>query len=453
MFGFDSQSERKRTQSRIVQCGHAPRIVQCGHAPRIVQCGHAPRIGCGSLLPRCKNNNLVIELRKKNGRPIMPDNVYKNIFQKIRKMTSVCFYSIWFWMIMLLPMSFILILCAGHIPGFADFYCNYIYRYISIFWNNISGLIPLSLAEVLIVALPFIAVIYFVLVIVRTVRRKDSRKKILFRGVLRVVSICCAVFFLFITNCGINYHCINFAEKIGLEVKKTSTDQLYEVCVYLAENASECRSRLKEDSNGHMILERQPAYKTAASAVNGLHKKYSFVPEGYSVPKPVILSIGMSYLNITGIYFPFTFEANVNVDVPDFTIPFSMCHELAHVRGFMSEHDANFISYLSCIYSGNDEFMYSGYVSAMLYASNALYNTDKEKFSDFLEYISDDVLDDLDEYSEYWSKFETPVAEAAASLNDNYLKSNSQSSGIKSYGEMTDLVIAHYFQEITNKIL
>ena len=44
-----------------------------------------------------------------------------------------------------------------------------------------------------------------------------------------------------------------------------------------------------------------------------------------------------SALGIAGLYFPFTGEAIVNGDdLPD-TLPFTICHELAHQAGFARE--------------------------------------------------------------------------------------------------------------------
>ena len=86
----------------------------------------------------------------------------------------------------------------------------------------------------------------------------------------------------------------------------------------------------------------------------------------------------MSWCNITGIFVPFTFEANVNVDVPDYSQPATMCHELSHLRGYMREDEANFIAYLACRNSENVEFQYSGAMLAFVYANNALYSADSE---------------------------------------------------------------------------
>lgn len=358
--------------------------------------------------------------------------------------------SVWFWLLMLLPAALILRLCAQNIPGFADNYCGSVYRWVSLAFNNITGIVPFSLGEFILILLPAAVIVYIVFVIVRIVRSKGRRIRTFLKGLLRPLSVACAVLFLYVTNCGVNYYCTDFSTLSGLETRPVSADELYEVCVYLAKNASSLREGLDEGENGTMLLDISKAQKTAADSVNGLGSTYSFLPGGYSIPKTVMLSRAMSELKTLGVYFPFTFEANVNIDAPDCAIPFTMCHELAHVRGFMHEQDANFIAYLSCTASDSAEFRYSGYLMAIMYASSPLQSASAEKYTEFCSYLSSRVRRDLAAYSSYWAQFDTPVAKAASSVNDKYLKINSQSEGVKSYGGLTDLVIAHYYTIIKN---
>lgn len=356
--------------------------------------------------------------------------------------------SVWFWLCMLLPFGLLLRMIARNVSGAADLYVNTLYRMSSLIWNNITGVLPFSLAEIIIISLPVFIIAYIILLAVRIKRKKGKRVRTLMKGLLRLLALSCTVLYMYITNCGINYYASDFTAQSGLDVHPTTSDELYEVCLYLADEASRLRSHLTEDENGVFVIDNKNMRKKAADAVNRLHQDYTFIPDGYSLPKPVMLSRGMSYLNITGVYFPFTFEANVNVDVPSLLVPFTMCHELSHVRGFMHEEDANFIAYLACISSGDEELEYSGCVNAVMYASSSLYSADKNKYDIFLSHLSDGVFRDFAAYSDYWQQFETPVAETASAVNDHYLKSNSQSSGVKSYGKMTDLVIAHYYQKI-----
>ena len=355
--------------------------------------------------------------------------------------------SVRFWLVMLLPLSVILRFLFGSFRQLADFYCDNIYRYVSVAFNFLSGLVPFSVAEIILLCVIPLFLIYVIWVTVKIVKRKGKRPKTFLNAVLNVVCLVSVVFFLFNTNCGFNYMRSDFESLSGLETAPVSVDRLYDTCVYLAENAAVCGKNVKRDGNNVMKLSGNTR-AAAAEAVNSLHSKYDFIYDGYGMPKNVMLSRGMSFLEITGVYFPFTFEANVNNDVPDYSVPSTMCHELSHVRGFMREEEANFVSFLACIMSENDDFKYSGYMMALTYAGNALYSADKEKYSELVRnFYTEEMNADIRASAEYWEQFETPAAEAATKINDRYLKSNSQNDGVKSYGKMTDLVIAYLTSE------
>ena len=274
-------------------------------------------------------------------------------------------------LIMLIPVSISLILSAKYINGFADIYSMHIYRYISLFFNNLTGLIPFSLAEIIVLSTPLAIILYITCTIFK-ISKSPRKLKTLLNKLLNLICTASVTLFIFTMNCGINYYNSDVAHAMNIDTQPVSTEKLYKVCVYLAQQASDIRNRLGEDENGITVLSEN-ANERAKKYVNNL------LHTNYSLPKNVIFSKSMSYLNITGIYFPFTLEANVNVDVPDFSIPSTMCHELAHVNGIMREDDANFISFLACINSDDNEFAYSGYTMAMTYAANALYSADKHK--------------------------------------------------------------------------
>ena len=349
------------------------------------------------------------------------------------------------WFVLLLPLSLILTEITKNNPSFSEWYAENIYKYISIVFNNISGIVPLSIAEVIVILSVLFAVFYIIYIIVMLIKKKGQRLKTIGNFVLNIICIVCTAVFLFTTNCGINYYRMTFSELSGIEVQKSSTDTLYNLCVILAQNATKEREQVQENS-GIMCLNQAEisTAETAKNAMDNLSKDYPYITSGYSIPKGVMLSRCMSYANITGVFFPFTFEANVNTDIPDYSIPSTMCHELTHLRGFMREDEANFVSFLACIKSDSADFRYSGYMMGYIYASNALYSENKDKFNSLSEYLSDGVLRDLQNNSEYWRQFETPVAQVASSINDSYLKSNSQQEGIKSYGRMVDLLISYY---------
>ena len=164
----------------------------------------------------------------------------------------------------------------------------------------------------------------------------------------------------------------------------------------------------------------------------------------YPRPKELIFSEILSYQQLTGIYLPFTVEANYNGDMTSYNKPFTVCHELSHLRGFMQEQEANFIAFLACTGSERTDFQYSGYLSGWVYCMNALYRADPESWQEVRSLIDAAAEPDLAANNAFWDRYEGPVSDTAERINDTYLKVNGQADGVKSYDRMVDLVVAYY---------
>jgi len=156
----------------------------------------------------------------------------------------------------------------------------------------------------------------------------------------------------------------------------------------------------------------------------------------------------MSMANITGVYSPFTAEANVNTEIPGYTIPFTAAHELAHLQGYMREEEANYLAFLACSCSENTDLLYSAYFNAYIYTSNALYSVDRDAYLRVRKKLSEDVASDLKANNEYWHGYDSFVADISDTVNDTYLKVNGQTEGTDSYGNVAELLAFHYFTTI-----
>ena len=117
----------------------------------------------------------------------------------------------------------------------------------------------------------------------------------------------------------------------------------------------------------------------------------------------------MSHTEITGIFIPFTMEANVNVHISDYSIPYTMFHEMAHQRGFMREDEANYIAYITGMSSDNDDLMYSSTMLALITSGNTLYRQDADLYFDIRSTYSDGVVRDIRANSDYWARYEDTV--------------------------------------------
>ncbi|WP_326974579.1 DUF3810 domain-containing protein [Caproicibacter sp. BJN0012] len=349
------------------------------------------------------------------------------------------------WFLILLPAALVLTACAAWKPSFAQWYAIRIYPALSLTVNRITGLVPFSVAECLVILLLLCIPVILIFFAAGMIRKKGSRPLFALKSAVNLAVFFSIVSFLFTINCGINYYRYPFADTCGLKVEPSTSTELNELCVSLASDANRLRPGLKADDQGVMELRQKSLSMTAqeaALAYNRLERDYPLLRSGYGAPKLVHFSRAMSRCNITGIFFPFTLEANVNTDVPEYTIPVTMCHELSHLRGYMREEEANFIGYLVCSKSGEPDFQYSGDMLAFTYASNALFSVDADAADKIFSSLSSGVRRDLAYNSEYWKQFEGPVAKVSNSVNDQYLKANSQSDGVQSYGRMVDLLLA-----------
>ena len=74
------------------------------------------------------------------------------------------------------------------------------------------------------------------------------------------------------------------------------------------------------------------------------------------------------------------------------------------------------------------------------------FQTDKTAASQIWSTLSDGVLADIRAANAHYEQYEGKVQDAAQKVNDTYLKAFSEESGVQSYGEAADLLIAWYLK-------
>ena len=176
--------------------------------------------------------------------------------------------------------------------------------------------------------------------------------------------------------------------------------------------------------------------------------KYDFIDDFHSRVKPVMLSEPMSYTHITGVYTFFTGEANINVNFPDYTIPFTAAHELAHQRGIAREDEANFVAFLVCMESDDVYIRYSGALNMYEYVVSALYSANYELYKENYLKQPKAIIAERIACSEFFDKYrENVAANVSTTVNNAYITSHNQPQGVKSYGLVVDLVAAYMLSE------
>lgn len=360
-------------------------------------------------------------------------------------------------LLILAPVSFLLLWLARVNPNFSELvFARKIYPKIAYPVSLITKKLPFSLMEIEIKLLPVLLAGSIAFLLFQLITRKKKNKSCGYILVLSLVNIGCIasiLFFIYVFAAGINYHRYSFAEISGYTIEKSSVTDLYEMTLSLSERAATVRDQIAAEGgefteSGEIVIDKSDwddLVQAEVSAYKKISAEYPELKGNYESVKAVTSSRVMSAMEITGIFWPFTMEANVNTDVTDYTIPATMCHELAHLRGFMREDEANFIAYLVCSNSDNKILQYSGLMLALTYAGNQLYKQSPTDYEAVRATYTDEMKAELREDYYYWVQFEnTVVSTASSTINDNYLKANNQSDGVKSYGRMVDLLLAEY---------
>ncbi len=309
----------------------------------------------------------------------------------------------------------------------------------------IVSLIPFSVTE-LVVLLLLPAIITLITVFIVRLIKKGHPLKTAERGARFTVFVLSMLLFIFMVTDGGNFSRIPLSELMDLPDRQYTVEELYIVTSDLAKKTSSARENLNEDENGCVTLSasKTEMLKFANNSYSNISKEYDFLKTGVTRVKGVALSHLWSYTGTTGVYCPWTLEANINTDVPVSGWGSTAAHEIAHTMGFAKENECNFLAFLACTTSGQGDYEYSGYLSAFVYCSNELYKADRELWAKAYQNCSQGVIRDSKQKNEYWKGFQGQVMESSESVNDTFIKANGVESGTLSYNQMVELMLKYY---------
>ncbi len=325
---------------------------------------------------------------------------------------------------------------------FADFFNRHISSVLRAALSYATGWIPFSFAEFFLIMLPVTlgVVIYFA-----TKYYCDRWRDVLIYCT-SLLSVLALFFSVFTVGFAAGYHGTTLDKKLGIERKEVSADELYDTAMILVEKLSEESVNQFFGANGFSVMpyDYTEMNEKLINAYDKACEKYAFIQKLDSRLKRVMLSEAMSYTHITGVYSFFTGEANINVAFPDYTVPYTAAHELAHQRGIAREDEANFVAYLVCIDSDDAYIRYSAYLNLFEYVSSALYSADAEMYAEVMSVLEGDVRREMVAFSSFFDKYRDSVAsEVSGTINDTYLTIQG-TAGTASYGMVVDLAVAYY---------
>ncbi len=257
---------------------------------------------------------------------------------------------------------------------------------------------------------------------------------------------------------GLNYHAGPLADDVRLEVSEYTLRELESATIYFRDKANELALQMPRDGGGDVEFADFDALAKQAGAgfdVLTYENCYPVFAGDLTPVKRLGWADMYTSMGITGVTMPITGEAAVNPQIPAVSMPFTMCHEMAHRMCIAVERDANFAGFLACQANPDLQFQYSAYYMAFRYCYGALASVGTPDAAAATARISSGIntalAHDLSSYSKFFDETENESAtQLADSVNDVYIKTSGDDSGVASYGEVCDLLVNWHIRNIVH---
>ncbi|MBO4422830.1 MAG: DUF3810 domain-containing protein [Clostridia bacterium] len=364
----------------------------------------------------------------------------KKITDKLKKLFSPFFIV----SLCLIVFGFAVRITASHWTAFADLWQSRIASVPRALLAYLTNVFPFSIAESIILLSPLVIA---VLIYTASKRSSDSWTAT-FRYSFNLLAAAGVLYSLLLINFSAGYYTTPLDKRIGADRQNVSAEELCDTAEMLIDGVRDSYGSVDfiYGEGSVMPYDLKTLNKKLNEAYKKAHEKYPFLSDFYSNPKPVALSEPWTYTHIAGVYTFFTGEANININFPDYTLPYTVAHEMAHQRGISREDEANFVAFLVCIESDDDYIRYSAYSNAFEYVASSLYSADSDMYKQlYRSKVPTELKNEMTAYNEFFEKYrENKVANVSEKVNDTFLKVHDQKEGTRSYGLVVDLLVAYY---------
>lgn len=366
-------------------------------------------------------------------------------------------YGIWALLVALVNLA------ACVIPGLSDWYIRHIFPVWVNTYGRVMDIFPFSVGEWMLAAgvtVLCIALALGLALLIRVIAKRPHcpagirRYYIFFAWTLLAV---CTVMTL---NCSLLYHAGTFSEQYFPDCRKTYTlEELIGLRNMVVERCNALSLEMERDSDGAILYDgsARDMQDAAIRAMQQLGQSYDQLDGYYPHPKPFAASDFFSQQHMQGYYFPFSMEANYNDVMYIMNKPNTFCHELAHLRGYIYEDEASFISFLACIQSGDSVFEYSGYLAVLNYLDNDFYRAvgkDQEAYLAQPRISAQVRADNVFVTDREWERINgkalidtETVDQVSDVLRDTSLKAFGVSDGVLSYNRVVQLLLEWWYAD------
>ena len=310
--------------------------------------------------------------------------------------------------ILLAFLSAVILLTSKLSQGFSDWFNRYVSSFCRLVISKITGILPFSLGEAMFLCLPLL--VFIALFIYFKVCYEDDIKA--GRFVVSLVTCLSLMFTSFVFMFGVAYNGSPLEDKLGLQAKDVTYGELEHTANRLIEEVETVIDEVDYIYDGSSVMPY--SFKELNEKLNDAYasfaEDYAFLPGMRSNVKVLAVSPIMTYTHISGIFTYYTGEANLNVNYPDYSLPYTMAHEMAHQRGVAPENEANFVAFLVCLESNDPYIRYSASVSMLEYVLSAMHKANAEKYNNYISDMDLRIRGEMVSFSKFFDRYRDSVA-------------------------------------------
>jgi hypothetical protein len=323
-----------------------------------------------------------------------------------------------------------LVYIFGFFPQLVEpLYSEGFYRFSSVVQRFISSLVPFALGDFLYLLL----ILYILRALYRfykKIRQKRLAQSDRVHVPLQVLHFMLVLYLLFKILWGLNYSRIPVARQLGIGNEKYNTKELVLLGKYFI-------TRLNALQHHRRATYTTRQLQTEAKlAYDKMREKNAFFSYHSPAVKPVLNSWVVTKIGIEGYYNPLSGEANVNMRLPETSLPFVSCHEIAHQLGLAREDEANLLGYLTAINSDNPDFRYSAAYNMLKSILFEIRVKSPEDYEALYQTINQVTLKDIQNDRDFWQKYNSDMYLYFGLAFDRFLKLNNQPKGTDSYQDI-----------------
>lgn len=346
-------------------------------------------------------------------------------------------------------LSLIIHLLCIAFEGFADFFNVRIAGGVRFVLAKVTSILPVSLAEW---ALCFVPLIILAIIVYVSYHTKREHFDLLTRFFCCAFAALSVFYSLFVFTLGTGYHGSGLSDKLGLETKELTSDELIEITKWYIGKTNECAEKVSfiDSSSSVMPYDFGTLNDKLNDAYESAAEKFDFIMGYSSRIKPVAVSKILSKMGLLGMYSYYTGETNVNIDYPDYVTVYTCAHEMSHQRGISKEDEANFMAFLVCLESDDPYINYCGYLNIVEYLRDPLYLSLKKenrtsKYFSTIALLDARAKNDIGVSDQKTVNNSGTVMNIANKVNDTFIKTQGDERGSDSYGMVIELAAAYYF--------